>query len=47
MEQKANSKMVILNSVISIITLKVNDLNIIKRQKVNFLFFKKGKDELN
>ena len=31
MEQKANSKMVILNSIISIITLKVNDLNIIKR----------------
>ena len=31
MEQKTNSKMVVLNSIISIITLKVNDLNIIKR----------------
>lgn len=47
MEQKTNSKMVVLNSIISIITLKVNDLNIIKRHKVTFLFFKKGKDELN
>lgn len=46
MEQKTNSKMVVLNSIISIITLKVNDLNKIKRQKVTFLFFKKGTDEL-
>ena len=47
MEQKTNSKMVVLNSIISIITLKVNDLNIIKGYKVTFLFFKKGKDEFN
>ena len=31
MEQKTNTKMVVLNSIIPIITLKVNDLNIIKR----------------